>query len=90
MNDDDSDQVLERLQQTVGAETLLSVLPQSLVKRSLQLRSVTDLADELAVPYETLRSRIETGLVPEPEMRLGRRAFFTAEQVRTIKRNSSR
>ena len=85
MTDHESRPLLERLQQEFGTQTLLDVFPQRQVKGVLRLRSMADLAIELCVPYETLRSRIATGQVPKPALKLGKRGFFTAEQTKAIK-----
>lgn len=85
MNNDESRRALRQLEQTLGIETLLNSLPQEHVKRALKLRSKADLAAELGVPYETLRSWITNGRVPKPEVQLHKRAYFSPEQALAIK-----
>lgn len=79
--------LLKKIEHALGADALLERLPQKKVKEALSLSSMTDLATVLCMPYETLRSRIHAGAIPKPNIRLGRRWFFTRDQVSTIKSN---
>lgn len=77
-------QICKKLCDTIGTEKMLAALPQHHVKESLGLVSIKEIADQLSVPYETLRSRMDAGQIPFPEMRLKRRAYFTREQAEEI------
>jgi hypothetical protein len=77
--------LLKKIEHALGADALLERLPQKTVKYALGLSSITDLATVLCMPYETLRSRIHAGAIPKPSIRLGRRWFFTSDQVTEIK-----
>jgi hypothetical protein len=77
--------ICKQLCDTIGIETILAALPQRSVKDCLGLVSIKEVAEQVSVPYETLRSRMVAGQIPLPEMRLGRRSFYTREQAETIK-----
>jgi hypothetical protein len=77
--------LLKKIEHALGEDALLERLPQKKVKEALSLFSMTDLAAVLCMPYETLRSRIHAGVIPKPKIRLGRRWFFTSDQVNEIK-----
>jgi hypothetical protein len=78
-------ELLRRIEHTLGADALLERMPQKKVKDALGLSSMVDLAAALCIPYETLRSRIQAGVIPRPEIQLGRRWFYTSGQVSEIK-----
>ena len=80
--------ICKQLCDTLGIEAILEALPQRIVKDSLGLVLIKELAAQLNVPYETLRSRILSRQMPCPEMRLRRRAYFTREQAEQINRES--
>jgi hypothetical protein len=77
--------LLKKIEHALGADALLERMPQKKVKNALGLSSMVDLAAALCIPYETLRSRIQAGVIPKPEIHLGRRWFFTSDQVNEIK-----
>jgi hypothetical protein len=77
--------LVKKIEHALGADALLERMPQKKVKDALGLSSMVDLAAALCIPYETLRSRIQAGVIPRPEIHLGRRWFYTSGQVSEIK-----
>ncbi|QDV56279.1 hypothetical protein Mal33_22610 [Rosistilla oblonga] len=76
--------ICKQLCDALGIEAILEALPQHKIKDSLGLVSIKEVANQLNMPYETLRSRMVSGQIPFPEMRLGRRAYFTQDQAEKI------
>ena len=77
----------ERLVSFFGVERILSFLPQHEVRQALDLVSVRELAESLAVNYDTFRSRMYVGRIAFPTFLVQRRAYFTREQAEEIKQN---
>ncbi|TWU16690.1 hypothetical protein [Allorhodopirellula heiligendammensis] len=68
--------ICKKLCDTIGIDAILAALPQHSIKETLGLVSIKEIADQLSVPYETLRSRMDAGQIPFPEMRLNHRFLF--------------
>lgn len=80
------DHLCRKLCNDFGTERIIAALPQDEVKELLGLISIKELAEELAINYDTLRSRMDSKQIPYPEVRLRRRAYYTREQADEIKR----
>ena len=78
-------QTLELLVSHFGTERLIAAFPQRQVTKLLDMVSVRELADDMNLNYHTLRSHMNDGAIPFPQVRLVRRAYFTREQAETIK-----
>ena len=78
-------QTLELLVSHFGIERLIAAFSQRHVTKLLDLVSVRELADDMALNYHTLRSHMNERRIPFPTVRLVRRAYFTREQAETIK-----
>ena len=78
---------IDRLISHFGVERILHALPQHEVCSALELVSVQELAEQLGLGYDSLRSQMQSGKIPFPDVRLVRRAFFTKDQAQTIIRN---
>lgn len=76
--------ICKQLCDTIGIDAILAALPQRIVKDSLRLVSIKEVAAQLNVPYETLRSRMVAGQIPFPEMRLKRRYYYTQREAKQI------
>lgn len=68
-----------------GAERIISALPQAEVVAVLGLVSVSELTKALNVNYSTLRYSMSVGIIPYPEVRLLRRAYYSPQQAEHIK-----
>ena len=81
----DNRETLDVLVDHFGVEKLIAALPQRPVAELLGLVSMRELADDMEVNYERLRYAMAMGRIPYPDVRLLRRAYYTREQVETIK-----
>lgn len=77
---------LDRLVEHFGVERIIAALPQSDVCEILELVCLKDLTDELGMHYETIRTHMEKGVIPFPEVRILRRAYFRKEEADAIKK----
>ena len=80
-------QTCERLVSFFGVERIISFLPQHEVRQAFDLVSVRELAESVAVNYDTFRSRMYVGRIAFPKFLVQRRAYFTREQAEEIKQN---
>ena len=80
-------QTCERLVSFFGVERIISFLPQHEVRQAFDLVSVRELAESVAVNYDTFRSRMYVGRITFPNFLVQRRAYFTREQAEEIKQN---
>ena len=60
---------------------VFSRLSQSQVCEALKLCDQKAMAARLGLTYEAFRWRVAKGTIPRPEIRLARRAYYSAEQA---------
>ncbi len=60
---------------------VLSRISQSEICNALGLCDQKQMAVRLGLTYETFRWRVAKGMLPKPEIKLARRAYYSAEQV---------
>lgn len=63
---------------------LFSRTPQSEVCEALGLLDQKQMANRLGLSYEAFRWRLSTGRIPRPEVRLGKRAYYTEQQAHRL------
>ena len=76
---------IDRLVAHFGVERICAALPQHEVRCVLELVSVQELADQLGVGYDSLRSQMQSGEIPFPDFRLVRRAYYKTDEADAIK-----
>ena len=82
LNREDIDRIITHF----GIEGLVSALPQHEVCEALELVCLKDLSEELDVGYDKFRSLMAAGVIPYPQVRLLRRAYFREEEADTIRK----
>lgn len=79
-------QVLDKLIDELGAESILAELPQKHICKRLNLTTMNELAESLGLNYHQLRWRLNAGEIPFPQFRIARRCFYTEQEVQEIKK----
>ena len=84
MNCDIDDKTVGRLITNVGLERLVAAFPQRDLRKALDMVSIRELAEMMAMNESTLRWHVAEGHVPHPQHRLVRRPYYTREEAEAI------
>lgn len=77
---------LEQIITHFGIEKVIAALPQKEVCTVLELVSLKQLTEELGIGYDSFRSYMHTGVIPYPEVRILRRAYFRKGEAEMIRK----
>jgi hypothetical protein len=78
------EQTVRKVVPTLGAEQLVSALPQYALRKALALVSMRELAGMMGMHESTLRWHRSKGRIPRPTKRLQRRAYYSQEEAEAI------
>ena len=78
------DKTLGRLITNVGIERLVAAFPQKDQRKALEMVSMRELAQMMAMNESTMRWHVAEGHIPYPQHRLVRRGYYTRDEAEAI------